>query len=57
MSLFMRMKIKKPKALTKHHSPNEIDFGSLKTVEIGDFGPMEISAIEEKEEILGIMMA
>jgi hypothetical protein len=29
----MRTKIKKPKALTKYHSPNKIDFGSLETVE------------------------
>jgi len=29
----MRIKITKPKALTKYHLPNEIDFGSLKTVE------------------------
>lgn len=53
----MWMKIKKPKVLTKHHSPSEIDFGSLETVEIGYFGHIEISAIEDEEEILGIMMA
>lgn len=57
MSLLIRIKIKKPKTLTRHHSPNEIDYGTLETLDIKDFGHMGISTIEKEEEILDIMMA
>jgi hypothetical protein len=41
------MKMKKPKTLSMHHLAKVIDFDSLKTMEMGDFNNMKISAIKE----------